>query len=416
MARNFKDWLASYVAYAGFSEAPARCHFWAGVSAIAGALRRRVWIDQGYFRWHPNFYVILVAPPGIVSKSTTVTIAMNLLRKVPGVKFGPDIVTWPALATAFASSNEAFELNGEWITQCALTLESSEFGNLVDPADRAMVDLLVSLWDGKTGPFEKATKGNGVDNVENPFINLIACTTPAWIAGNFPEYIIGGGFTSRCLFVYADKKDKYVAYPKLHLPSDFAETGTALAQDLEHISIHLCGEYKLDPGTIEFGEQWYKHHWEHKPDELDDDRFSGYLSRKQTHLHKVAMVIAAAQRDDLLITADDLALANVMISDLEKDMQKVFSRIGRTENSVQAERFIRFVHKRGLVSYASAYQYVHSAFPDIRNFEGVVTGACRAGFIEKLESGGQMWLRAKVPELPASNSAVSIEPESPRQK
>jgi hypothetical protein len=76
-----------------------------------------------------------------------------------------------------------------------------------------MVDLLVSLWDGKQGAFEKKTKGSGSDSVENPWINLIACTTPAWIAGNFPEYMIGGGFTSRCIFVYAEKKAKLVAYP-----------------------------------------------------------------------------------------------------------------------------------------------------------------------------------------------------------
>jgi hypothetical protein len=81
-------------------------YFWVGVSAIAGALRRKVWIDQAYFRWHPNMYIILVAPPGIVSKSTTASVAMRLLRRVPGIKFGPDVVTWQALVGAFAEATE----------------------------------------------------------------------------------------------------------------------------------------------------------------------------------------------------------------------------------------------------------------------------------------------------------------------
>jgi hypothetical protein len=396
MARNYPDWLAAYVEYASFTEAPKRMHFWSGVSAIAGALRRRVWIDQGYFKWHCNMYVILVAPPGVVAKSTTASIAMALLRKVPGVRFGPDVVTWQALVTAFAQSNESFELSGQFYPQCALTLESSELGNLINPSDRDMIDLLTNLWDGKEGAFDKLTKGNGADRIENPWINLIACTTPAWIAGNFPEYVIGGGFTSRCLFVYAENKDKYIAYPSRHLPKNFYLVQSALVQDLEHISAFLAGPYELSPEAIEWGETWYQYHWQNKPDELDDDRFSGYLSRKQTHIHKTAMIMAAARHDLMVIEKEDLGHAAAMVTDLERDMQKVFSRIGRTAHSVQAERFVRFVQRHGIVSYSDAYRHVHSAFPDLRNFDGVVRGAISAGFIEPAAGpNGITYLKAK---------------------
>lgn len=396
--RNYPDWLAAYVQYAGFSEAPRRMHFWAGVSAIAGALRRRVWIDMGYFKWHSNMYIILVAPPGVVAKSTTVDIATNLLRKIPGVKFGPNVVTWQALVTAFAESAESFEYppgSLEYLPQCALTLEASEFGNLVNPSDRDMIDLLVHLWDGKQAMFKKLTKGCGVDNVENPWINIIACTTPAWVAGNFPEYVIGGGFTSRCLFVYAEEKEKYVAYPSLEIPPDFLETQALLVQDLEHISNNVIGPYQLTPQAYEWGKAWYEYHYKNKPDELDDDRFSGYLARKQTHIHKTAMILSASRHDDMTIEEEDLKMASYMVTDLERDMQKVFSRIGRTAQSVQAERFIRFIQRQGVVSFAQAYQYIHSAFPDLRNFEGIVAGAMRAGYIERVDDKGIIYLKAK---------------------
>ena len=174
MTRQFPDWLSAFMDYASYGEAPRHMYFWSGVSAVAGALRRKVWIDQAYFKWFPNFYIVLVAPPGIVSKSTTAGIAMNLLRKVPGIRFGPDVVTWPALISAFAEATEGFELNSEVHVMSALTLESSEFGNLLNPQDKDMVDLLVALWDGKPGTFEKKTKHSGNDSVENPWINLIA--------------------------------------------------------------------------------------------------------------------------------------------------------------------------------------------------------------------------------------------------
>jgi hypothetical protein len=308
---------------------------------------------------------------------------MDILRKVPGVNFGPDIVTWPALVTAFAAASESFpDINGDYHTQCALTLESSEFGNLVNPTDREMIDLLVTLWDSKQGGFSKVTKNSGSDKVENPWINLIACTTPSWIAGNFPEYIIGGGFTSRCLFVYTEQKEKLVAYPIYHIPPGMLETQAKLAADLEHIATTLVGPYHLTKEAREFGEEWYKLHYANPPKHLQDDRFGGYLARKQTHIHKLAMVLAASCRDELILTPEDLALAAKAITDLEADMPKVFARIGRSEDSIQAERFVQFVQKNSPVSYAAAYAYVHSAFPFVNDFSAIVMGAVGAKLIK----------------------------------
>ena len=274
--------------------------------------------------------------------------------------------------------------NGEEFqhAQCALTLESSEFGNLVNPADREMIDLLVTLWDSKQGGFNKITKNSGSDKVENPWINLIACTTPSWIAGNFPEYVIGGGFTSRCLFVYTEEKEKLVAYPIYHIPPGMIETQARLAADLEHIATHLAGPYTLSTEAREWGEAWYKQHYQNPPKLLDDDRFRPYLARKQTHAHKLAMVLSASRKDELVIDLEDLVLAVKMVSDLEPDMPKVFSKIGRTEESIQAERLLQFIKKSGSISYQAAYAYIHSAFPFIRDFEGIVAGLTQAGLIK----------------------------------
>lgn len=391
MARHFKNWLQAYLDYASYSEAPRHLHFWVGVSTIAGALRRRVWLDMAYFTWEPNFYVILVAPPGIVSKSTTAGIGMSLLKKVPDIKFGPDVVTWQALVGAFAESTMSFEYEGEFHAMSALTIESSEFGNLLNPQDKEMVDLLVSLWDGKPGAFEKRTKGSGNDTIVNPWINLIACTTPAWIAGNFPEYMIGGGFTSRCIFVYADAKSKYVAYPGQHVPKDLSEIAAKLVDDLGQISL-MAGAYSMTPSAIKWGEAWYENHYTNKNLELDDDRFGGYLARKQTHIHKLAMVLAAAESDQMFITDQHLSLANTMVTDLEPDMKFVFSKIGKTEDSLYAERLIWYVHSRGGCRWDEAYRFVHQHFPKMQDFEAVITGAIRAGYLILKQQGTQMML------------------------
>ncbi len=96
----------------------------------------------------------------------------------------------------------------------------------------------------------------------------------------------------------------------------------------------------------------------------------------------------------MILTAEDLTLANKMISDLELDMPKVFARIGRTEDSIQADRFIEFVYKNSPCTYMAAYSYIHAAFPFVRDFEEIVKGAIAAGKI-KMDSKTMLLVRAE---------------------
>lgn len=392
--RLTKSWIDTYVDYASHTEAPRIMHFWAGAWAVAGALRKKVWMDQVAFRWCPNFFVIFVAPPGIVSKSTTAGMADRILRSVPGIKFGPDVVTWPALVTAFATSCEAFEYNGEYHPMSPLNLIASELGNLLDPQDRGMVNLFIDLWDGRK-TLEKKTKMSGDDSVEGPWINMLGCTTPHWIADNMPSSTVGGGFTSRCIFVYAEKKERFIAYPKFYFPEQSATIEADLIHDLEWIATQLCGEYHLTPEAREWGEQWYENHWNVSAKKCEDDRLDGYMARKQTHMHKLAMVLAASQRDELVLTLDDLRLADLMLAGTETDLVKVFSRIGKTEASIQADRLVAYIHKRGECSYEDAYRMIYAHFPDARDFEGILSGAVRSGMIELTQRPTGFWIKYK---------------------
>lgn len=385
--RRCKDWIESFIQYTSYGEAPTHLYFWSGVTALAGALQRHVWIDQAYFRWYCNMFVCLVAPPGVVSKSTTSGTAMSLLRQVKGVRFGPEVVTWPSLITSFDTARETFEHQNLQMEQAALSIESSEFGNLLDPADKKMVDTFITLWDGKN--IRKETKGSGNDDVINPFFNLIACTTPSWIAGNFPEYMIGGGLASRMLFVYADAKQKYVAYPGEEVPANLKKLEADLVHDLQYIHLTLKGEYTLTKDAYAWGKKWYMDHQKNRPAHLDDERFGGYLARKQTHIHKLAIVLAASGGDDLTITADNLQVACQMVTDLEQDMDLVFSKIGKSANSTSADRLVAYVHKRGEAPFLEVYRYVHSLFPSLRDYEDILAGAVRAGLVKMVNKGTQ---------------------------
>jgi len=342
------------------------------------------------FTWVPSFYIIYVAPPGIVAKSTTADIGMDLLRQIPGIKFGPNSITWQALVTAFAGAAEAFEYppaSGEWHPMSPLTLVASELGSLINLQDRDMVNLLIELWDGKKS-YEKITKMSGNDIIEAPWINLQGCTTPHWIADNMPPATIGGGLSSRCIFLYADTKERYIAYVDEAVGREDHLTRQKLIEDLEHISVALCGPFTISEEARVWGRKWYEAFWKMASARMDDQMLEGYAARKQTHMHKLAMIVSAAQRDDLIITVDDLQLANSMLEDLERDMPKVFSRIGKTEDSLYVERFVALMEKKKEVSYTEAMKMLHNYFPDARDMEGIVAGALRAGYIKVDTSPG----------------------------
>lgn len=389
--RKCNDWLNTFVNYAAVTEAPRRMHFWSGVSAIAGALRRKVWIDMVRFKWYPSFYIIFVAPPGVVSKTTTADISMSLLREVPGINFGPDIVTWPALVVAFANATEAFQMDGDFYPMSAITLVAGELGNLIDPQDRDMINLYITLWDG-VKKLDKSTKTSGCDAVEAPWINILGCTTPHWIADNMPAATVGGGFTSRCIFVYADKKREFVPYVDEVIVATDDVTRRNLINDLEHISTSLTGAFTITEEARVWGRAWYEEFWGTIVGTMDSDLMEGYAARKQTHLHKVAMIFSVSRSDDKIITKEDLQLSNTMLTELEPDMVRVFSRIGRSEESIHVERFISYIKKKKEVSYANAYQHIHSYFTDFRGFEGIVMGCVRAGFISMSQKGLEFWL------------------------
>ena len=389
--RRLDNWINRYVDYASVTEAPRKMHFWAGVGTVAGALRRKVWIDMVRFQWFPSFYIIFVAPPGVVSKTTTADIAMSLLREVPGINFGPDIITWPSLVQAFAGCSESFQIGDDWYPMSAMTLVAGELGNLINPQDREMLNLYITLWDG-VKKLDKSTKTSGSDSIEAPWINVMGCTTPHWIADNMPAAAVGGGFTSRCIFVYADKKEHFISYVDENIKIGDDQVRLDLIHDLEYIATNFSGPFRISEPARRWGREWYENFWTNTVTDMSDNLMEGYAARKQTHLHKTAMVLSAARSDSHIIELEDLCLAASMLLDLEPDMVKVFSRIGRTEESLNVERLMDFVKKKQHVPYDEAYRHIHFAFPDFHSFEGVLSGLVRSGYIKLSTLADGFWL------------------------
>lgn len=382
MTRRAGNWLESYLKFTEETEAPKLMHFWTGVVTLAGVMRRKVWMEFTHFQWFPNFYVILTARPGVVSKTTTMDIGMSLLKEVPGINFGPDVVTWQALVKRFSEICEMFPYGEDFVPMSAMTLASGELGNLINFADRDMLNAYIALWDARA-KFDKETKTSGSEAISGPWINMLGCTTPHWIAENVPQAAIGGGFTSRCIFVFAEKKERFIAYPdEVKRTAEHSALRQALIDDLLHISLELVGPFELTDAARVWGRAWYEKLWAEADANATGDQIDGFIARKQTHIHKLAMVLSVAESDVLVIDERHLRLADMMVSATEKDLAKVFSRIGRTEESLHAERLLDFIKRYSPVSYEVAFRHVYALFPNFKDFSGILEGLIRSGQVK----------------------------------
>lgn len=391
--RMCSHWLKSYDEFTSpISETPSDLHFWVGVSTIAGALRRRVWIENFSFQWTPNFYIILVGPPGVVKKSTSISLGYSLLRQVPGIHFGPSSLTWQAMVKALSEAQEMVHFGDEtYLPMACISCAVSELGTFLAPSDDKFISVFTDLWDAKKDFFEHSTLTSGSLGVENPWVNIISATTPSWLKQNFPESMVGGGFTSRVLFIYNDKKKQLIPYPGLvRRPQEHQELEKALVHDLTQIA-SMVGEYKLTEEAVKWGYKWYQQMNDERPEHLESDRFDGYLDRKQGHLHKLAMILAAAQRDDLYIDKPELEAADWMLHRTEQGMVKVFESIGMSEASRQVDEMLAFLRVRRKASMNETYRHCLRMM-SLSQFKEAVDAAARAEYIRITNTGNEIML------------------------
>src|SRR5262245_54992232 len=162
---------------------------------------------------------------------------------------------------------------------------------------------------------------------------------------NFPASMLQQGIGSRIIFVYGDQKRHLTAYPSRAQKAralNYVKLEKELLEDLVEIS-KMVGPYELTDDAYKWSEDWYQRHNSGRSKEMASSRYSGYFARKQTHLHKLAMILAAAQRDQLMIEVEDLDTANKILENSERSMIKVFESVGVPDEAKHIAEVVQYV-------------------------------------------------------------------------
>jgi len=375
MPRNYPDFIEACLECPSQAKLPLPFRKWAAISAVAGAVGRKIYYDAGPFRIGANLFVILVARPGR-GKSVSLLLPINKIltegiSSDPGSN--PDSLNWNATVERFGLTETPVFTVAHRITphqipvemskcqrldlesttpasgnvwESSMTLITTEFGTLMSRDNDTLQIFLTEMWDYQQRYSDK-TKTSGQYMINGPCLNWIACATPDQFVENMPLNARSQGLLSRMLPIYYDGMSME---QDIHYGTTSEFIIDSLREDLAHIA-QLKGAVTFAPGAEEEIRADVRAGMQPQP---TDPNLTEYNERRTSHFIKVAMSISAARSDDLLITLADWNKTKELLLDAERDMPTVLQHFGMSRTGRQAIDLQVFVkdmmkkHPKGL--------------------------------------------------------------------
>lgn len=323
------------------TEPPDMYRLWTAISVIASALQRKCYLQWGHsLTFYPNLYIVLVGPSG-VRKGTAMDPGLDILQDLGKIKIAAQATSLQALIRRLKETNyqDPDLETGALQFHSSMTIFSKEFTVFLGYHNRELMSSLCDWYDcDRSWKYE--TIARKTEEIIGVWVNLFGATTPALIQSSMPLDAIGGGLTSRIIYVYEEEKGKMVFLPMQTVKE--AELYVMLLHDLDKIN-RMSGQFRYTEAFMSAWTDWRIQDEEHPP--FYDERFGGYMSRRPTHVMKLSMIVSASDgnRDQMVLIEDDLGKAVEIIEKAELKMQNVFGGVGKSEISELLHRVLMFI-------------------------------------------------------------------------
>ena len=382
--RQLEDWLTSYADYTSEQESPSLFHFWVGTSVIASTLERRVFINRGYYTLHPNLYIVLIGASARVRKTSAIHIGYDLYRDAIKDSVMVSQKTTPeALISIFVEGYKQKKVSGGVIV-------SDELGVFLGGQQKAVeIMQLLTKWYDCPKHFEYHTMMRGKELMNDVYCDMIAGTTPQWLKDSMPAHAVGGGFTSRIIFVYQDRPEKLVAFPEI-TPAQL-RLRDKLVHDLKLIA-KMEGQFTLTQDAREWYENWYTDVF--RPEVTPHMALDGYFGRKHDTLLKVAMCLAASRSSSLVVDEIELRMALKALNKNEKSLPDTLRLIQMTEIGEEMEKVLRNISRKEKADFISLSRSL-SYCMNTKKLDEILTDLVNAERITNWIEGGKRWYKMK---------------------
>jgi len=319
-------------------ESPEAFHHWTSIATLAATLGRNVFMDRGYYTLYPNIYVVLVAGSAKCRKSVSSHIGISLLKEL---KLKPMIfsqkITNEALIKAL--------LESKLDNKCTGIIYASELSVFMggDAIASGLIPSLTDLYDSPA-VWSYHTRGRGVELLENVSLCMLGASTIDWLRTAIPAGAVGGGFTSRVIFVYQERPRKAILFPKHAIGHE--QQRKDLVNDLDHIRDQR-GPMELTPEAMTLAETWYNT----EISKVHDSRLEGYYGRKHDTMFKLAMLLSMASTDDRWITPEHVKAALLLLGDNEESLAHIMAAVTSTEKGDTSDKVLTIIRKKGSMKH-----------------------------------------------------------------
>lgn len=383
MPRLLSDWLSSYLEFAKNTEPPTSYHTWVGMSVIASALQRKVHMIWGHTKIYANQYIILVGPSGTARKGDAINLGRPMMEHV-NIKIASQRITPEALISVMSESITSFiDNNKDLVFQAPISIIAGELSVFVGQKNLKLLADLTDLYDSHDS-WEYETKHGyqtkqGIktkDTISGVCVNILGGTAPDWIPTILPQEAIGGGWTSRVIFVVEPGKGQVVSNPNLVPPDEVLKE--KLEKDLEQIHL-LIGEYYFDNDALDAYVDWYEDQ-ERKLKvgtfPIQDARFGGYIARRATHIKKIAMCFSASRGNEIKIILKDFLRAKDLLERTEKKMAKAFKGMGKSQIAELTDKVLTVIMAKKEVKRSEILKFLYGDIDiwTLEKVEGVLAG------------------------------------------
>ena len=394
-----KNWLKSYLEYTKDTESPDIYHLWCGISAIAGSMKRNCWMSMGPMKpLYPNLYIVITGPSAEVKKSSALDVVEQLINKLPYIHITRDKMSPEGLVTKLAAQIDPEVLAKEGLAKMDGTIYvmQDELATMLGGISytQGLSDLLVSLYNCRD-EYDVLLKHNP-QRIQNTQMNLLAASTPEWLALGMPDVHQSGGFIGRFIFVMAYEPKKKIAFPKL--TTKMIKLKELLDADLLTIS-KLKGQFTWTPETVELYTTWYE---TYKAGE--DPRLAEYQGRKPSTVKKISMIISASSSNSMVVEPQHLRASWTILDRVEHNMTDAFMYLGSTEEHKLARVVLSILSASSPtkndppVSRTALLRSVAHRVRRVADFNEVMEMLCQEGRVRKIVKSSQSYYKLTTEE------------------
>ncbi len=317
-----------YETYTEKSESPEVFHAWCCIGSIISALGKNVCIDFRAYKVYPNEYIILVAGSATCRKSRALAFSTDLLHELADPPpMSSQKITHEALIGVMNLNNGVCTVNS---SELAVFLGADALGS-------GLLGTLCDLYDYSKRPWSYHTKARNIEEVPDPLLNIFGASTMEWLGWLLPRGASAAGFTSRVLFIYGKERRFKNALP--YMGPRQLEAQAKLVERLNEVRT-LKGTFALTPEAREYYIDWYE-----KQEDIPGLGMGGYSGRKQTHVLKLSMAIAAADSLELDIEQSHLRAAVKLLEQMELLLPEVYGEIHATEFGKDTKIVLELIQK-----------------------------------------------------------------------